>query len=195
MLKVTQQVWGRGRFDSESHDLWHFTLALDCASEAAKYPGFVDHILLGLSSVSAPSLLLPSSVLLHSTQPCNPETPLVQPFPHVWNGLFACLTPWWDKMSQMAKIGVTPIQNLNSSHSAWLYREGAQNEFWECNRVFLGALGYLLHGIWYTHGWVGRGKLIFIIVHRILDMLALLQMLKNISPSEVKWWRQIVPAS
>lgn len=116
MLKVTQKVWGRGRFDSKSHDLWHFTLALDCASEAAKYLGFMDHIMFDLSSLSAPALLLPSSVLLHSTQPCNPETPLVQPFPHVWNGLFACLTPWWDKISQMAKIGVIPVQSLNSSH-------------------------------------------------------------------------------
>lgn len=81
MFKVTQMVWGRGRIWTRGSQTpyprisGHFTLILGCASEAAKSLWFMEHIVLGVPSVSPSCFSSPPPtpfLLPHSTQSCNP---------------------------------------------------------------------------------------------------------------------------
>lgn len=129
MFKVTQMVWGRGRIWTRGSQTpyprisGHFALTLGCASEAAKSLWFMEHIVLGVPSVSPSCFASPppypfSPTSLHSVMqpnPWNQEFLKYSPFHADWNDLFACLISWWDRSCWRSRQVLFPFED--SVHS------------------------------------------------------------------------------
>lgn len=188
------ECWGaeegfEPRAGSQSPKPWFLTTHTCTAATVLQ---FMEHIVLGLLSVSpslSPSL---SGVQLRNSSGTALPTQTKTNCLHVW------LPSWtgiaWRPRQCCSPPHPTPApQSLHSQHRAW-HTEGAPNNFQGWNEVFLMLWGVRCM-VFRDVGWARVGQNSLHGLCRFSDMLACSQMLKNTSRLEAKQRCRIISGS